>query len=725
MQVSANGVRAAKQPPLYHDDTYNQPIGELRAPHSGRLVYAKPQDLPSFPSIGLDAKGSAASAAASLGWANTRSPEPWRPGASTSASTAAIMAEDCKSAPATWEPAASSHGAKAALLAAQSATSYGTLKSPSTDDGVSAATQAFKSNRTNLRSIKPVALERHRSLVAAKGAVARRQRADSAPTSRESYPDEANAAAYALSAATRAHRPALSPVPLEEAGAVPYTTMNKLMFTSRPPVKPEVDEQKRIDVLHASAVAMAKKMYNQQQKMIEAQKAHVDTSSSRGNLEVSSSISDDPQPAQLTSLQDAAYKQAQARLAKIQQKTVQDSDLQDYYGTKPLSRRFSVKGKLRKRSFSDGAVLEDQRRSEQIRKQMTLFSNRLSEVDEQKRQQDQDLLLAAAQRNVHDRLKGIDAKIANDTGMVPPPTLTQWELKARAVAQSRIFQQDSRQQGKVDIGAGIHMDQEDINAIAARRIQPILDEINAKTELEHARHMELRLEMERKKEEQEVEKARQREVQDIQKKLKQKERLEQKERKAEEKAAKAGQKKLARTEKPKSVDYDQRAMAELESREDTLTVNNSDQPAVASPLDIHETRRTNSQDSEEGLRSPGRIRTWFKSRFSRGLRSPTEEQSQGKANQKGFVGGASLMGNRDNKSSTSLNDRGANAREAALVGRSPGLHQAQLEESEDESPRANVGDRPGRILTPPRPFRDSSPAQSRSPARDSRFHEII
>ncbi|KAI0540995.1 hypothetical protein GGR58DRAFT_458669 [Xylaria digitata] len=632
------------------------------------------------------------------------------------------MAEDGKSASATGGSITTSHGANVALLAAQSATSSGgALKSPSTDDGVSAATQAFKSNRDNSRNTKPGALEHHRSLVAAKGAVARRQRADSAPTPRESYPDEANAAANALRAATRAHRPALSPVPLEETGAVPYTTMNKLMFTSWPPVKPEVDEQKRTDVLHASAVAMAKKMYSQQQKMIEAQKAHIDTSSSRGNLEVSSSISDDPQPAQLTTLQDAAYKQAQARLAKMQQENTQNSDLQEYYGTKPLSTRFSVKGKLRKRSFSDGAVLEDQRRSEQIRKQMTLFSNRLSGVDEQKRQQDQDLLLAAAQRNVHERLKGMDEKIANETGMVPPPTLTQWELKARAVAQSRALQQDSRQQGKVDIGAGIHMDQEDINAIAARRIQPILDEINAKAELEHARQMELRLEMERKKEEQEVEKARQKEVQDMQKKFKQQEKQEAKAKKEEEKVAKAEQKKLARAGKTKSVEHDQRARMELEFQENTPTTNRSDQA-----LDTQETRRrAGSEDLEEGLRSPHRIKTWFKSRFSRGPRSPTEEQSQGKASQRGFIGGASLTGNRDNQSSISLGGRSASVREVAMAGRNSYLHQARPEESEDEVSRAEVGDRPRRILAPPRPIRDSSPAQSRSPGRDSRFHEII
>jgi hypothetical protein len=491
--------------------------------HSGRLVYAKPQDLPSFPSLGLDARGTAAGTAATLGWANKKSPEPWRPGKgnSTTASTAAIMAEDYKSAPA-WEPVASNHGAKAALLAARSATSHDAWKPSPTDDGVSAAALAFKSNRANTRSNNIQTIDRHRSLVAAKGAVARRQRADSAPIPRESYPDEANASANALSAATRAHRPVLSPVPFQEAGAIPYTTMNKLMFTSRPPVKPEVDEQKRADVLHASAVAMAKKMYNQQQKMIEAKKNHADKTSTRDDSDVFSSISDDPQPAQLTTLQDAAYKQAQARLAKMQQENAQNRDLQEYYGTKPLSRRFSVTEKLRKRSWSDGAVIEDQKRSQQIRKQMSLFSNKLSEVDEQKRQQDQEFLLAAAQRNVHEQLKNMDERIATETGMVPPSTLTQWELKARTVAHSRVAQREDPQQGKVNIGSGKYMDQEDINAIAARRIQPILDEINAKAELEHARRLELRLEIERKKEEHEVEKARQKEVHDIQKKIKRK-----------------------------------------------------------------------------------------------------------------------------------------------------------------------------------------------------------
>ncbi|KAI8951388.1 hypothetical protein F4801DRAFT_297154 [Xylaria longipes] len=725
MQASANSARAAQQAGLYHghhghdDRRSSQPLV-----HSGRLVYARPQDLPSFPSIGLDAKGSAASAAATLGWANKKSPEPWRPSASTSASTAAIMAEDSKAVP-VREPAASSHGANTALLAAQSATGHSASKPALSDSGVSAATAAFKSSRSDVRNTKSGALERHGSLLAAQGAVARRQRAGSAPVPRESYPDEANAAANALNAATRAHRPASYGIPLEEAGAVPYTTMNRLMFTSRPPVKSEVDEQKRADVLHASAIAMAKKMYSQQQKMIDAKKVYADRTLVRGNLEVSSSISDDPQPAQLTTLQDAAYKQAQARLAKMQEKNAQNSNLQDYYGTAPSSQRRSIKGKLRKRSLSDGVVIEDQRRSQQIKKQMSLFSNRLSEIDEHKQQHDQDLLLAAAQRNVHERLKSMDAKIATETGMVPPSTLTQWELNARAIAQSRALQQNNRQQGQVDLGAGILMDREDINAIAARRIQPILDEINAKAELEHARQLELRLETERKREEQEVEKARQREAHDIQKKLKQQERLEQKGKRAEEKqeakarkgegkAAKAEQQKLARAEKTRSVEQDQKA-AEIESQEEmNNNNNNSIQPVEVLRLTDQETRpQTSPEMLEESPKSPsGKIKNWLKSRFSRGPRSPTEEQNKGKETEKGFIGGVTLTGNRSNKSATSL-------------GVDPAIISSTNTESEDDLSGNEVGNQRKVMLTPPRPVTGSSSARVQSPARDSRFHEII
>ncbi|KAI0201300.1 hypothetical protein F4808DRAFT_133572 [Astrocystis sublimbata] len=635
------------------------------------------------------------------------------------------MANDSRPA-ASKEPAESSNGARAALLAAKSATGPGALKHSVSTSGASAAASALKASRstrsttarnTNTGSPGSATLDRHRSLLAAQGAVARRQRADSTPIlPKESYPDEANAAANALNAATVAHRPAPKRVPREGTGAVPYTTLNKLMFTSQPPVKPEVDEQQRADVLHASAIAMAKKMYSQQQKMIEAKKDHIDEPSGRGNLEVSSSVSDDTQPAQLTTLQDAAYKQAQARLAKMQEENAQNRKLGDYYGTTPLSTRRSIRGKLRKRSLSDGVVIDDKKRSQQIKKQMSLFSNKLSEIDEHKRQQDKDLLLAAAQRNVHERLKGMDAKIASETGMVPPSTLTQWELNARVIAQSRALQQVDQHEGKVDLGAGVHMDQDEINAIAARRIQPILDEINAKAELEHARQLELKLEMERKKEEQETEKARQKEFNDIQKKLKEQSKQEQKEKKAEEKAAKAEQKRLSRADKTRSVEQP-RDITEPESGN---TTNGRVRPiSVPVPSTQKDRGPASPATSLEGSpKSPsGKLKNWIKSRFSRSPKSPTAEEHSNKGKETdntGFVGGVALTGSRSNKSTTSFGpDLGAPI--------SPLSTESGSEISNEDLGRGQ----PQMMLTPPRPVTVGSSARLGSPARDSRFHEII
>ncbi|KAI0397274.1 hypothetical protein F5Y17DRAFT_415949 [Xylariaceae sp. FL0594] len=736
MQVSANKHHSAQHHQrLCHDDPHSKPTGTLT--HSGRLVYANPQDLPSFPSIGLDATGSAASAAATLGWANQNknSAVPWKPETSAAASTAATMAEDHKAAAHPKAPLAiNADSTKAALLAAQSATTHSPRKPAFASHGMSAATLAFKSNRAETRTPHSGTPERHRSLVAAKGAVARRQRAESAPLPRESYPDEANAAANALSAANRAHRPVLSPS--LEGGAVPYTTMSKQMFTSRPPVRLEVDEQKRADVLHASAVAMAKKMYTQQQKIMEAKKSHADKGPSRGDLEVSSSVSDDRQPAQLTTLQDAAYKQAQARLAKMHQENMQNRDLEEYYGTRPLSRRFSVAAKLRKRASSDGAATEDQRRSQQIRKQMSLFSNRLSEIDEQKRQQDQEFLLAAARRNVHERLRGMDEKIASETGMMPPSTRTQWEQKARAVAHTRASSRGIPHPGKIDLGSGKYMDQEEINAIAAQRIQPILDEINEKAELERARQLELRLDAERKKDEREAERVREKEVHDYQKKLRQQCKQEEKERRAE--AKRTDQERSGRAERARTPQNHRPSREDPEPARDT----------ESSPP-IYQVGDAQARDgSPSGKR---RLKTWFRDRLSRVAGQSDGEHKKGESS---FIGGAAAAnierdGDRD---ASSVSDCSASARAVALAGRDSmaGLSQFNgepdpvsplstsdyrsshsaansMQDSADDLHSPAGGQMPKTHIVPPGPVMGTKPVNdhinSGPSNRDSRFRE--
>lgn len=418
------------------------------------------------------------------------------------------------------------------MLAHKAATRSAEAGKPSSiDHGHTAATSAFNADRTSRRNPHAaVPIDRQRSLVAAQGAMStpttRRARANTLPASKpqESYPDESNAAANALKAAAAAHKPRASTQYKESAGATPFVHMNRQMFTSRPPVQPVVNEKQREDVLHASALAMAKKMYSQQQKVIDQAKK---TQSQKDAVphtrrRRSASLSDDEDqapPMQFNSLQDAAYKAAQERLAKLEI-DMQSRNYKDYYGQGPAPRKASMRGKLtRRRSSSEGDIHNDRERSQQIRRQMSIFNSKVSQVDQQKRQHDRDVLMAAAQRNVTARLKGMDDKIAKETGMMPPSTKTSWDSKAHAAAQLRSDDRLSKH-GKIDIGAGKYMEQEEIDAIAASRVQPVIDEINERAEQEHARLTEQKLEEERQKEEKELERQREQEVNDINKKLK-------------------------------------------------------------------------------------------------------------------------------------------------------------------------------------------------------------
>lgn len=252
---------------------------------------------------------------------------------------------------------------------------------------------------------------------------------------------------------------------------------------------------------------MARKMYTQQQRIIDQ------TKDSQGQ------DSDVVQPKPYINLQDAAYKQAQERLAKLEEEHQKNRDLQGYYGNSTTSRRrFMLTSKLRRRSSSDGD-LDDRQQSEKIRQQMSLFSNKLSEVDEKKRQEDRNTLLAAAQRNVKARLQGMDEKVYHETGQVNPTLLSEWELKAHQVATASHSARNENK-GKVDIGGGKFMDPHEVNTIAAMRVKPVLDEINEKAEAERERLAALKLEEEAKKAEQEKQKAREREIKEITKKLK-------------------------------------------------------------------------------------------------------------------------------------------------------------------------------------------------------------
>ncbi|POR33340.1 Eisosome protein 1 [Tolypocladium paradoxum] len=747
---------------------------------AGRLKYADPRSLPSFPSSGLAPDGAAASTAATFGWSNRKPVELWKPDKSSSASAAAVLAKDYKMPPAR-EPAASSAGHKAAMLAAgsagaalkQSAAKPSSSSYPQGTWGSSAATQAFNASRpasaelTNLShgssaatqafnanrnlSMKkaakaPVTSQLDRSLVAAKGAMSSSHRTSASQSSigvKDAQAAEASAAVSALNGATRAHRASMqAKPPLEDVGTVSVTTMTRNMFTSHPPVKPEVDEQTYNERIHQSAVEMAKKMYQRQQKMVDQAK------------EAQAEGPEAPQSSPYLNLQDAAYRQAQERLAKLHDEHQQSREYQEYYGgtEKSPRRRFAVTKRLRGRS-SGSDDMDDRQRSQKIREQMSMFSTKLSQVDQEKRERDREALLAAAQRNVKARLQGMDEKVYRETGRANPTLVSEWEVKAQQAAQSR-HESQTENKGKVDIGGGMFMTQDEVNAIATRRVQPVLDDINEKAEAERERRVVLKMEEEARREEGEKQKAREREMKELERKTKgmpsrdysvdvastnscyteqekqeerakklqekqdekakrDEEKAQERAKKEEEKAAKAVQKRHAKEERRKSnkpeaatvsthVNHEEHAAGEDEGVHDTGNLTGF-HPTVETSVESP----SSAQRKAEGSTSPtSKVKGWIKNRFSRG-KSATEHGDK----RRSFVGGAAMRESGANGSTASLDNRSTSMRDVAIAGTSGDDHAGHEEtgatdtdhgrepvENDDETERDSHGVSP--VSTP-------------------------
>lgn len=444
---------------------------------------AQPRDLPSFPSTGIANKEASAGAAASLAFAEHKSFEYWKPEQSGPAGKAALLAHDSK-APEFWHPEASVAGSKAALLAHKNTTGVNIWHPDSTSEGNSAAGIAMRGKGKDDTS----ALKSSSSALAGS---TRRKRSESIPVS-YAYPDAANSASNALKAATKAHAPKtesrfyndLPGFTQEEAARIhkaATTNMNRSMYTSAPPVAPEVEEKNHQAGLRAAAISMAKNMMIAQERAAEMHKrddpGQVAARTSHGNKDFSDT---DRRAAalQYLNLQDAAKKLAAERLAKIHN---EDEEYRQYYGAfAPDKSRMSLK--TRRRSSSDGQLhTSDRARSAKIRSDMSLFTSKLAEVDSKKRQSDRDALLATAQKNVQNSMKSLDEKVFQETGKASPAIKAQWEAAARARAEK-----DSKVRlenfGKVHIGGGKYMDQSAIDAIAAAKVQPTLDEVSRKAE---------------------------------------------------------------------------------------------------------------------------------------------------------------------------------------------------------------------------------------------------
>lgn len=494
------------------------------------LKYAKATDLPWYPSSGL--KLSSAGAAASLAHANHKDLELWQQDSIPAAEKAAYLAKDYHADP-LWQPELSAAGSKAALLAAREGGHVEIWRPGETEYGASAAEQAMRNTGLSPHIERGVPADSsRRALLAATGAMSgSRRRADSAPIDPEARHDAgwalkaANASKRAIPSVSGGHDNPDSTLDYSRIQNVAKNNINRQMYTANPPVAIEVEEKNRQDRLKASAVAMARNMYNIQQAAIEAAARDMKRSDSqyaanhvhkRRPSMASDVTADEPRGyPQYTNLQEAAQKLATERLAKLHD---EHAEYRQYYGASTPSRsRLSMR--MRRRASSDGQASDiDAEQSRKIRTQMSLFQSKLAEVDQKKRQGDRDALMAAAQRNVAARMQTMDDRVFEETGKVSPALMQEWEAKARDRAQQ---DSDTRLEnhGRVHIGKGKYLDQADIDAVARARLQPTFDEITEKAEAQRARDEEIRLEQEEQRRQVELEKTRAAELKAEQKRV--------------------------------------------------------------------------------------------------------------------------------------------------------------------------------------------------------------
>ena len=444
-------------------------------------------------------------------------------GNSAAGSRAALLAHKKGSDLNLWQPTASKDGNSAAALAMGNKT-----LSPQLDRGYTAQ---GKSNAL---------------LAATKSQRDTRQRGAAAPpVTPDLYPDQSNSARNALSAATavsgrssmRSPQPSVkSPEPQYSDPAMQAARIQNIgknvapdMWGERPPVEIELEEQRQKAALRASAVSMAKQMYDYQNRAVLGSdpSGTAGATAAQKRAPVSQSQPDLKQEAlRYIHLQDAAQKLAQERLAKMD-KDLEHTKYREHYGydAEPHRNRLSMRGRPRQRAASDQPDDDDDssddERARRVRRQMAQLNNATADVDAKKKDADRKALLAAAERNVHRSMDTMDEQVFQSTGKISQAKMDEWAAKAREKAQ-KDAELRGQQHGKTHIGGGKFMDQAAIEAIAQSRLQPTLDQINDTAEKKRAKDEEMRLDKEEQERQKRTEKQKHKEEKDEQKHLKRK-----------------------------------------------------------------------------------------------------------------------------------------------------------------------------------------------------------
>jgi hypothetical protein len=455
-----------------------------------------------------------------------------------------VLAKDYKGREIVRPDGNSAAGSKAALLAHKKGADLNLWQPTASKDGNSAAALAMGNKNLSPQLDRGYTAQGKSNalLAATKSQRDTHQRAGSTPAAPPAlYPDQANSARNALNAATVSHRSSVRAPqqsapeykfsdPAMQAARIQNIGKNVApeMWTERPPVEIELEEQRQKAALRASAVSMAKQMYEHQNRAVFGSDPSgvAGASAAHGRAPVTTSQPNLKEEAmRYIHLQDAAKKLANERLAKMD-KDLETTKYREHYGydAEPHRNRLSMRGRPRQRPANtqaqdDDSSSDDDERARRVRRQMNQLNNNVADVDAKKKEADRKALLAAAERNVNKSMHNMDELVFQSTGKVSQAKMDEWAAKARKKAQEDA-ELRGQHHGKTHIGGGKFMDQAAIEAIAQSRLQPTLDEINDTAQKKRARDEEIRLDKEEQERQKRSEKQKHKEEKDEQKQIK-------------------------------------------------------------------------------------------------------------------------------------------------------------------------------------------------------------
>jgi hypothetical protein len=457
-----------------------------------------------------------------------------------------VLAKDYKGREIVRPDGSSAAGSRAALLAHQKGADLNLWQPTASKDGNSAATLAMGNKNLSPQLDRGYTAQGKSNalLAATKSQKDTRTRGAAPPAVQpDLYPDQSNSARNALSAATAVagrnsmrspQPPAKSPEPQYSDPAMQAARIQNIgknvapeMWGDRPPVEIELEEQRQKAALRASAVSMAKQMYDYQNRaaLTSDPSGHAGATAAQARAPASQAKPDlKTEALRYIHLQDAAKKLAQERLDKMD-KDLEPTKYREHYGydAQPHRNRLSMRGRPRQRAASEQAQDDDSssddERARRVRRQMAQLNNATADVDAKKKDADRKALLAAAERNVHKSMDTMDEQVFQSTGKISQAKMDEWAAKAREKAQ-KDAELRGQNHGKTHIGGGRFMDQAAIEAIAQSRLQPTLDQINDTAEKKRAKDEEMRLDKEEQERQKRTEKQKHKEEKDEQKHIK-------------------------------------------------------------------------------------------------------------------------------------------------------------------------------------------------------------